>query len=310
MVKYKFNGFTPRKEKDKGELVVYLHRRKDNNEVFYVGEGTFGRSKNTHSRSYDWFKIVDEAGGRTVEYIAEKGSKSFVKGIEEWCIAVFRGLGCNLVNKNKGGCGRKAGYESSLKGKYGVEVGATKGFLRLYNNSMKLYLVVCGANQMIDLGFDPSHIYACKNDKNKSTGSRFFADSDGFRMRFSVAGYFATIEDASDVPNDWKIAYKNTTCAREDASLRKKGKFKGVVIGVDDKSFVIAIGGHQLTQQGFNQTHASKVIHGERPHHKGFVFFRINDPEELIELCSNYLEDGYEFHHELSEQNFMMLCED
>lgn len=44
---------------------VYLHRRKDNNEVFYVGHGTERRMKAAckYTRSKRWIDIVQKSGG-------------------------------------------------------------------------------------------------------------------------------------------------------------------------------------------------------------------------------------------------------
>ena len=44
---------------------VYLHRRKDNNEVFYVGHGTKRRVKAAckYTRSKAWLSVVEDAGG-------------------------------------------------------------------------------------------------------------------------------------------------------------------------------------------------------------------------------------------------------
>ena len=41
------------------DFYVYLHRRKDNNQVFYVGKGRLDRHK--RSRAYKtWKSVVDE----------------------------------------------------------------------------------------------------------------------------------------------------------------------------------------------------------------------------------------------------------
>lgn len=55
---------------------VYLHRRKDNNEVFYVGQGTLERSKHAAGRSPAWIKIKKESEGFTVEHVAVNLTKN------------------------------------------------------------------------------------------------------------------------------------------------------------------------------------------------------------------------------------------
>lgn len=51
------------------DYYVYLHLRKDNNTVFYVGEGRLNRCNVTNKRSTIWKKVVDEAGGFIVKII-------------------------------------------------------------------------------------------------------------------------------------------------------------------------------------------------------------------------------------------------
>lgn len=41
---------------------VYLHRRGDNNEVFYVGKGKNGRYKSKAGRNNWWTNVVDKCG--------------------------------------------------------------------------------------------------------------------------------------------------------------------------------------------------------------------------------------------------------
>jgi len=95
--------------------VVYFHRRKDTNEVFYVGIGkTRARAKSTKSRSKFWWNIIkkvgydidvvhtklswDEAVDYEIKYIKEFGRRDL-------------GLG-NLVNMTDGGDGGKGVIQS------------------------------------------------------------------------------------------------------------------------------------------------------------------------------------------------------
>lgn len=47
---------------------VYLHKRKDTGEVFYVGKGTRHRCKSLSNRSKSWLEIVEAAGGLEVSF--------------------------------------------------------------------------------------------------------------------------------------------------------------------------------------------------------------------------------------------------
>ncbi len=315
MVKYNFNGFTPRRDEDKGERVVYLHRRKDNGQPFYIGYGDVRRSRDEWDRSDKWKSIRDEAGGRTVEYLVENASQAMVKRMEGWCIPIYRNMiGFDkMANKNDGGGGRNAGEY------VGEESASFQGYLRLYNSEMRVQVILGGQKEMRDNGFHHTNLYDVKNGKVNSVGSKFYADENGYRIQFQVVGPFATREEA--VIDGYSFAEKNATNAKANYSELNVGKalgtlngrFKGYKFGVNQKTkkIVMTVGAKDTIAQGFDQGNVDSNIRGNPKvkHVKGFIFTRIDDPEELIELCSNYLEDGYEFHHELSEQNFMMLCE-
>jgi len=51
------------------KFYVYLHKRKDNGLVFYVGKGTASRHSVTHNRNKEWHLVVSEANGFTSEII-------------------------------------------------------------------------------------------------------------------------------------------------------------------------------------------------------------------------------------------------
>jgi len=57
---------------------IYLHRRNDTGEVFYVGKGTGKRATETHSRNSHWHNVVNKAG-----FTAEIIAKGKAKGLSE-----------------------------------------------------------------------------------------------------------------------------------------------------------------------------------------------------------------------------------
>lgn len=89
---------------------VYLHRRLDTNDVFYVGIGTgkyFQRSKDKKGRSLHWKKIVNKVG-YTIDIIYNNITWEQAKKYEINLIAMYgrRDLGLgNLVNHTIGGEG-------------------------------------------------------------------------------------------------------------------------------------------------------------------------------------------------------------
>lgn len=310
IVKYNFNGFMPRQEKDKGELVVYLHRRATTGEPFYVGMGLANRPKSVSERNDYWTKIYKKHG-RTIELLSENGSENFVKMMEIWLIALFRSLvgRKRMANISDGGEG---GY-----GLTGEKSASFQGYLRLYNDNMKVQIIVGGKKDMRDNGFDHADIYNVKNRKKNSVGSKFYADENGFRIPFQVAGPF---DDRDEAVNDCHaIAEKNATDARVNQSElqvgkqlgRLNGNFKGYRFGINQKTkeIVMTVGDKDTIAQGFVRSSVDKNIRGELNHHKGFIFTRISDPEDVLIIAGQYLEEGYEFHHELTEKNFLSLCD-
>lgn len=73
---------------------VYLHRRKDNNEVFYVGSGSMIRPHGKNSRNSEWLHIVENFG-YNVEIVKENLDKLESIEYERYYISLFD----NLVNK-------------------------------------------------------------------------------------------------------------------------------------------------------------------------------------------------------------------
>ena len=63
--------------------------------------------------------------------------------------------------------------------------------------------------------------------------------------------------------------------------------FKGLVIGTNTNNQTIVFsGGKDMKARGFDQGTISKVILGKLPHHKGFVFIRTSDHDQLRELLN------------------------
>ena len=115
--------------------------------------------------------------------------------------------------------------------------------------------------------------------------------------------------------NGYSFAEKNATDAKADKSCKTIGthhvQFKGYRFGINQKTkkIVLAVGGKDVEAQGFSRGPVDANIRGKRPHHKGFIFSRISDPEDVLILAGQYLDDCFEFHHELTEKNFLMLCD-
>jgi len=85
---------------------VYIHT-KLNGEVFYVGKGCGRRAYTTHHRN-NWWHYIAKSGYNTIitDYYdtSEEASNAEIE-----LIAVYRSLGCELVNQTDGGDGGSTG---------------------------------------------------------------------------------------------------------------------------------------------------------------------------------------------------------
>ena len=77
------------------DYYVYLHRRRDNGVVFYIGKGRLSRNHTRIQRSSAWHEVNDAAGGFIVELLAENLSNSAAVDLEntylrkplpDWCL--------------------------------------------------------------------------------------------------------------------------------------------------------------------------------------------------------------------------------
>ena len=83
---------------------VYLHRRKTDNKVFYVGKGKGNRAKDRANRS-DWWKRVVKKHDLVVEIVFDCLSEDESFQCEKDTILEFRYFGHPLVNLTDGGEG-------------------------------------------------------------------------------------------------------------------------------------------------------------------------------------------------------------
>jgi len=81
---------------------VYLHRKKSNNDVFYVGKGFDKRAWKKTSRSEYW-KRIENKHGRIVEIVKDGLQENEAFELEKEVIAFYGRK--NLCNLNDGGYG-------------------------------------------------------------------------------------------------------------------------------------------------------------------------------------------------------------
>ena len=88
---------------------VYVHRRLDNNQIFYVGKGKNLRKNSYKNRNKHWHNIVN-AHGFVSEILIDNIDNEFAMFIEQEVIQKYRTLGYSLANYTNGGEG-VSGYK-------------------------------------------------------------------------------------------------------------------------------------------------------------------------------------------------------
>lgn len=104
----------------KQDYYVYLHRRADDNEVFYVGKGKGHRAKRTADRSAWWHRVVAKHG-IVIEYVETGMFEDSAFDLEIELIRFYRECGHQLVNLTDGGEGW-SGYKYSEEDKKKLSV--------------------------------------------------------------------------------------------------------------------------------------------------------------------------------------------
>lgn len=79
-------------DKSSNKFCVYLHRKKSDNSIFYVGQGTESRPNNSSNRSQSWKNTVKESGGYTVEIVDKALSKAQALELEDFLIEQIHGI--------------------------------------------------------------------------------------------------------------------------------------------------------------------------------------------------------------------------
>lgn len=106
---------------DEKRFYVYVHRRKTDGRIFYVGKGQSYRAFSKARRNPWWYRVV-EKDGLEVE-ITQKGlTNEQAKLLEMWIIAKLRFYGSELTNLTDGGDGNTGwSAHQSVKDKIGLK---------------------------------------------------------------------------------------------------------------------------------------------------------------------------------------------
>lgn len=96
---------------------VYIHRKKSDNSIFYVGKGVKDRAYRKKGRSRYWHNVVNKYD-YTVEIVQNHISEWIALELEKYLISEYRTLGyrlCNLTNGGEGISGYSHTEESKKK---------------------------------------------------------------------------------------------------------------------------------------------------------------------------------------------------
>lgn len=88
---------------------VYVHRRLDTGEVFYVGKGSGRRAWSSYKRNNWWVNVVNKVGF-TVEIISDCLNENEAFTLEKELVLSFKNSGVTLTNLTDGGEGA-SGYK-------------------------------------------------------------------------------------------------------------------------------------------------------------------------------------------------------
>lgn len=83
---------------------VYVHRRADNGEIFYVGKGSRNRFRTPYGRSPEWHSAI-QRHGFTAHVVEDGLTEAEAYEVERSFITTLRNLGHDLVNLSAGGTG-------------------------------------------------------------------------------------------------------------------------------------------------------------------------------------------------------------
>ena len=103
-------------ESDSKRFYVYIHRRRDNNAIFYVGKGSGHRAHNKSTRNKFWKIVHRKAGGRIIEIVASFETEEEAFHHELFLIASLKIFQVKLANLVEGG-GGAVGWKHTDKAK-------------------------------------------------------------------------------------------------------------------------------------------------------------------------------------------------
>lgn len=124
---------------------VYIHRKKSDNSIFYVGKGKDGRITSTSGRSKHWKNIVKKHG-YIAEIVYETKSETDAYDREKELIIELKSKGYKLCNVAEGGIGGLSGKKLSAEHREKLSV-AKKGKKQSPEQAYKSSIAKLGKKQ-------------------------------------------------------------------------------------------------------------------------------------------------------------------
>jgi len=116
--------------------VVYQHRRKDNGQIFYIGQGKLERAYESinNRRNRNWANVVLEAGGFDVDILVDMLTKDESLKIEAEYISKYgtikHGTGILVNERLSGTRGMPSGYKHSDEKKREISEKTKKAMIK------------------------------------------------------------------------------------------------------------------------------------------------------------------------------------
>lgn len=253
------------------DYYIYLHKRNDTGQIFYVGKGRKERATNISGRSDYWKNVYEKAGGRTVHYLYKNLTNQEALDLEKNVILTGLYNYFPLVNLCLGGPStlgwkpteeNKQNISKSLIGKYtGKKGGRYKGYYvgtSIADGSEVVYYSALSAEKD---GFMSSKISMCINGKR--------GQHKGYTWKL-----IPDTREVTRVRKDVKNHYRGGTppILKGKDNPQWKGYIEATNIKTSETIILECLSDGE--KYGFNFKSVSACCLGKRPTHKGYTFKR------------------------------------
>lgn len=250
------------------DKVVYLHRRADDLQPFYIGIGSLKRANDVCSRNYYWTNVYKKHG-RIVEILYSDLTSDEACELEIRLIKEYRSkYPDSMTNLSDGGEG---GF-----GLTGEDHGQFKGHVLLLSLCGGYYFICSGSKELEDTGFGHGDVYSIiLGSKNCEYVTSKKIHVDGAKIRFKPVRF----NNESEIDDSMLVnRIESVVCASEVGGNTgvNNPNFIGYALGVNQSQFVLLSGEKDMKTKEFHNSSISACILGKRQTHRGFKWFRVD----------------------------------